>query len=83
MEKLTRRQKDTYDFIIKFALKNNVLPSVREVAQGLGIKSIASVHFHFQGLIKAGYIIPYGEKSFRYSVKGLKYEKIEDTEDKH
>lgn len=73
MENLTRRQKDTYEFIIRFALENNVLPSVREIAKGLGISSISSVHYHMKGLINAGYIEPYEEKSFRYKVKGLKY----------
>ena len=77
MENLTRRQKDTYEFIIRFALENNVLPSVREIAKGLGISSISSVHYHMKGLIAAGYVIPYEEKSFRYIVKGLKYHEEE------
>ena len=43
MDKLTRRQKDTYDFIVQFALEKNVLPSIREIAKGLGINSVAAI----------------------------------------
>ena len=53
-------------------LKNQVTPSVREIAEGLGINSISSVHVHMTALRAAGEIIPYGEDSIRYSVKGIK-----------
>ncbi len=72
MSELTKRQKNTLDFIKTFMLKNNVTPSVREIADGLEIRSISSVHAHMQALKKAGEIVPYGEDTIRYSVKGIK-----------
>ncbi len=72
MNKLTPRQQDTLGFIKKFMLKNQVTPSVREIAKGLGINSIASVHVHMKALKDAGEIIPYGDDTIRYSVKGIK-----------
>lgn len=70
--KITKRQRDVYDFIKAFMLKNNVTPSIREIAEGLGIESISPIHYHMKSLIKAGLVIPYGEKSIRYSIKGIR-----------
>lgn len=70
--KLTKRQRDTYEFIKAFMLKNNVTPSIREIAEGLGIDSFSPIHYHMKSLIKAGLVIPYGDKSIRYSIKGVR-----------
>lgn len=82
MKKITKRQHDTYEFIKAFMLNNNVTPSIREISEGLGLKTISPVHYHMKGLIKAGLIIPYGENSIRYSIKGVKMvETDEGSED--
>lgn len=78
--KVSKRQQDVYDFIKAFMLKNNVTPSIREIAEGLGLTSVSPIHYHMKGLIKAGLVIPYGDNSIRYSIKGVKMKEDEDDE---
>lgn len=70
--KISDKDKLVYDFIKKFVVNNGVTPSVREIADGVNLKSLSSVHLHMQHLISAGLIIPYGDNTIRYSVRGLK-----------
>lgn len=56
MAKLTPKQQQIYDFILSFATDHGYPPSVREIAQAVGLKSPATVHFHLKGLREAGCI---------------------------
>lgn len=47
---LTRRQKEVYDFISEFVDKNGYSPSYEEIADGLGLSSLATVHKHISNL---------------------------------
>jgi len=47
---LTRRQKQVYDFISGFVDKNGYSPSYEEIADGLGLSSLATVHKHIGNL---------------------------------
>jgi repressor LexA len=47
---LTRRQKQVYDFISAFVDKNGYSPSYEEIAEGLGLNSLATVHKHITNL---------------------------------
>jgi len=47
---LTRRQKQVYDFISEFVDKNGYSPSYEEIAEGLGLSSLATVHKHISNL---------------------------------
>ncbi len=47
---LTRRQKQVYDFISSFVDKNGYSPSFEEIAEGLGLSSLATVHKHISNL---------------------------------
>jgi len=47
---LTRRQKQVYDFISGFVDKNGYSPSYEEIADGLGLSSLATVHKHISNL---------------------------------
>jgi len=47
---LTRRQKQVYDFISGFVDKHGYSPSFDEIAQGLGLSSLATVHKHVSNL---------------------------------
>jgi repressor LexA len=47
---LTRRQKQVYDFISGFVDKNGYSPSYEEIAEGLGLSSLATVHKHIGNL---------------------------------
>ena len=56
MAKLTPKQQQIYDYILAFANEHGYPPSVREIAQAVGLKSPATVHFHLKGLREAGCI---------------------------
>ncbi len=47
---LTRRQKQVYDFISGFVDKHGYSPSFEEIAEGLGLSSLATVHKHITNL---------------------------------
>lgn len=56
MAKLTPKQQQIYDYILSFTKEHGYPPSVREIAEAVGLKSPATVHFHLKGLREAGYI---------------------------
>jgi len=47
---LTRRQKQVYDFISNFVDAHGYSPSFEEIAEGLGLSSLATVHKHITNL---------------------------------
>ena len=47
---LTRRQKELMDFLVVFVEKNGFSPSYEEIAAGLKLASLATVHKHVQAL---------------------------------
>jgi len=47
---LTRRQKEVYDFISGFVDRHGYSPSFEEIAEGLGLSSLATVHKHISNL---------------------------------
>jgi repressor LexA len=47
---LTRRQKQVYDFISGFVDNHGYSPSFEEIAEGLGLSSLATVHKHITNL---------------------------------
>ena len=47
---LTRRQKEVYDFISSFVDRHGYSPSFEEIAEGLGLSSLATVHKHVSNL---------------------------------
>lgn len=53
---LTRRQKDVVEFIAKFVDENGYSPSYDEIAQGLGLASLATVHKHISALQAKNYL---------------------------
>jgi repressor LexA len=53
---LTRRQKEVMDFLTGFITKNGYSPSYEEVATGLGLASLATVHKHIQALESKQYV---------------------------
>lgn len=68
MNKLTDKQKDTYDFIIKFFKENYKFPTIREIGNIYGI-STRAVWDRVDGLRKKGYITTVRES------RGMKLEK--------
>lgn len=47
---LTRRQKEVMDFLSSFIAERGYSPSYEEIAAGLGLASLATVHKHIQAL---------------------------------
>jgi repressor LexA len=51
---VTRRQKEVLDFLESFVTRNGYSPSFEEIARGMGLKSLATVHKHITNLEKKG-----------------------------
>ena len=53
---LTRRQKQVMDLIARFVDENGYSPSYEEIAKGLGLASLATVHKHISALEAKSYL---------------------------
>jgi repressor LexA len=51
---ITRRQKEVLDFLEAFVSRNGYSPSFEEIARGMSLKSLATVHKHITNLEKKG-----------------------------
>ena len=55
-EKITKRQRQAFDFICTFTEAHGYPPSVREIGSAIGLSSPSTVHSHLHKLEEAGYI---------------------------
>ncbi|MBV8818536.1 MAG: transcriptional repressor LexA [Acidobacteriaceae bacterium] len=53
---LTKRQKEVLDFVADFVEEHGYSPSYEELAQGLNLASLATVHKHIQALQSRNYL---------------------------
>ncbi len=53
---LTRRQKELMDYVLGFIRRQGYSPSYEEIASGLGLASLATVHKHIQALESKQYV---------------------------
>ncbi len=53
---LTKRQKEVLDFLVAFETKHGYAPSFEEIAKGVKLTSLATVHKHISTLEKKGFI---------------------------
>jgi repressor LexA len=53
---LTRRQKQVLDYLVKFIDRKRYSPSFEEIAEGLNLSSVATVHKHLDTLERKGFI---------------------------
>jgi repressor LexA len=53
---LTRRQKDLLDYLANFIERNGYSPSYEEIASGMELTSLATVHKHIHSLEQKGYL---------------------------
>ena len=53
---LTRRQREVMDFIAGFLQEHGYSPSYQEMARGLGLSSLATVHKHILTLERKGFL---------------------------
>lgn len=51
---LTKKQQIIYDFICTYTHDNGYAPSIREICDGVGLKSTATVHNHIENLKSLG-----------------------------
>jgi len=51
---ITKRQRQVYDFISSFVQKNGYSPSFEEIAEGMQLNSLATVHKHISNLETKG-----------------------------
>ncbi len=56
MEKLTKRQEDALKYIKTYIVSHGYPPTVREIAEAIGVSSPATVQAHLDGLANKGYI---------------------------
>ena len=72
MKELRSKEKEIYRYIKDFAIEHGYLPSIREIGNGVGLKSTSSVVRYMEDMQHKGYINrEWG--GTRYSVKGLRY----------
>ena len=55
-QRLSKRQQQIYDFICSEVASKGYPPSVREIADAVGLRSPSTVHVHLQVLEDRGYI---------------------------
>lgn len=53
---ITKRQKDVLDFLAAFVDKHGYSPSYEEIAEGLSLASLATIHKHILALESKGYL---------------------------
>lgn len=63
---LYRRQKQILDFIKQYIEKYGYSPTLAEIAESIGVSSLATVHEHLQALVQKGVI-----KKFEGAVRGI------------
>src|SRR3989344_1025459 len=63
---LYRRQKQILDFIKQYIEKYGYSPTLGEIAESIGVSSLATVHEHLQALVLKGVI-----KKFEGAVRGI------------
>ncbi|EKD80261.1 MAG: LexA repressor [uncultured bacterium] len=63
---LYKRQKQILDFIGQYIQKFGTSPTLQEIADSLGVSSLATVHEHLQTLVKKGVI-----RRFEGAVRGI------------
>src|SRR3990172_1611627 len=53
---LTKRQREVLDFIAEFLRERGYSPSFQEIARGMGLNSLATVHKHISTLERKGFL---------------------------
>lgn len=63
---LYKRQKQILDFVSQFIQKNGYSPTLQQIAEAIGVSSLATVHEHLNAMSKKGVI-----KKFEGAVRGI------------
>ncbi|PIR58921.1 MAG: repressor LexA [Candidatus Pacebacteria bacterium CG10_big_fil_rev_8_21_14_0_10_56_10] len=78
---LYKRQRQIVDFIAQYIQKNNYAPTLQEIADAIGVSSLATVHEHLQALERKKVI-----RKYEGAVRGIElidrsYVKMSDSVD--
>jgi repressor LexA len=53
---LTKRQREIYEYVVRYAEKQGYPPTVREIGDAIGLASPSTVHAHLANLEREGYV---------------------------
>jgi repressor LexA len=59
--KMTRKQQEIYEYIAEYIAQHSYPPSVREICDGVGLRSPSTVHFHLQNMEEKGFLAKDGK----------------------
>ena len=54
----TKREQDVYNYILEYRKEKRFSPSMREIAEGIGLHSASTVHVHIHHQINKGRLLP-------------------------
>ena len=74
---LYRRQKQIYEFILQYIQKYTFSPTLQEIADAMGLSSLATVHEHLAAMEKKGVI-----RRYTGSVRGIELVDYDSAESK-
>ena len=57
MKKLTPRQQDVYNFIENYMTEYNHVPSLKQIAHGIGVRAVSVISDHLKNIVLKGWII--------------------------
>lgn len=66
-----------YDFLVEYITKNGYSPTIREIAEGTGLKAKSRVHHHLSVLEDMGKIHTQNGKARTISLVGYKFVKVD------
>lgn len=53
---MTEKDKDTLEYIKAYLKEHGYMPSVREIAEGIGVYSTSTAYAHYSKLFELGYL---------------------------
>jgi SOS-response transcriptional repressor LexA len=65
-EPLTRRQRQVYDFIVRFNRDFGYAPTLEQVAQNM-VREVSTIHEHVNNLRSKGWLVP-AEKNMAFTL---------------
>ncbi len=62
---MTKREQDIYRFILEYRKEKRFSPSMRDIAAGVGLYSVSTVHVHVHKLMDKGWLLQSSEMRYR------------------
>lgn len=57
-KKMTKREQDVYSYILEYRKEKRFSPSMRDIAVGVGLHSVSTIHVHVHNLMDKGWLQP-------------------------